>query len=381
MRRVSRSLDPERILVVKLADLGDALLATPAIRGLRQRYPDARIDALTAPAGAAILRLCPDVDRVIGFDKRAFDAPTELLKPGASATLARLALRLRRSRYDAVVLLHHLTSRFGAAKFRALCLATGAPIRAGLDNGRGDFLTHRAVDYGYGGLSELDYAIAVTATLDAIPEDPAPRIAIPEAARAERNTLLRASGVSRPYVVIHPSVGSYAPVRNWSPERLAAVGHALARECGLQVVVVGAEDARASAAAMADRHDFVDLTGRTSVAQLAALLEGAALVIGSDSGVPHLAAAVGAPLVAVFGPSNQDAWHPFGSVVWQPGAPLPASPRVVVRAGLPCSPCLYTGYALGRRDGCGNPTCLELISEGNVAQIALMILALKRGPE
>ena len=368
---------PERILVVKLADLGDALLATPAIRGLRRRFPEARIEVLTAPAGAEILRLCPDVDEVIVFDKRAFDSPSGLLRPRGAAGLARLGLRLRRRNYARVVLLHHLTSRFGAAKYRALCLASGAPIRAGLDNGRGDFLTHRTLDYGYGGRSELAYGLAVIATLGAEPEDPAPALAVPEAARQEAHALLRAEGVAGPYLVIHPSVGSYAPVRNWSPARLGQVAARLATETGLPIVVVGAAEARATADVAEREVRGVDLVGRTSVPQLAALLEGAALVIGSDSGVQHLAAAAGAPVLTIFGPSNQDAWLPYDSVIWQPGQPLPESRRVVVRAGIPCSPCLYTGYALGRRDGCGRPTCLALVTVEMVTQIARTILSLQ----
>src|SRR5919206_256432 len=82
----------ERILIVKLADLGDALLTTPAIQALHQAFPAARIDALTTPAGAAIYELVPDIDRIIRFPKELFDRPTGLVRPWRTASFAWLTV-------------------------------------------------------------------------------------------------------------------------------------------------------------------------------------------------------------------------------------------------------------------------------------------------
>src|SRR5690242_6305784 len=110
---------PRRILVAKLATLGDLLVATPALRALR----------LTLSSAVA-LDDNDAVDRVIPFDKFSFDrvgeAPRAL--PGALG----LARALRRQRFDALVLLHHLTTRWGTAKYAALALRSGAPLRLGL---------------------------------------------------------------------------------------------------------------------------------------------------------------------------------------------------------------------------------------------------------
>lgn len=366
----------ERILVVKLADFGDALLATPAIGALRRHYPGARIDALAAPAGAAALSLSPDLDQVLPFDKAAFDDLGRSLSPKGLPSLGGLALRLRGGRYDLVVLLHHLTTRFGAVKFRGLCLASGAPVRAGLDNGRGAFLTHRAPDYGYGGLTELEYGIEVVRALGVPAEPGAPRITLQPTAVEEAETLLRAAGVTGRYVVIHPSVGGYAPVRGWGGERFAALAHLLAEDAERQLVVVGSDDAALAARAIGARASIVDLVGRTSVAHLAAVLQGADLAIGCDSGIVHLASAVATPLIAIFGPSNSDAWRPYGANEWRPQDPLPTTRAVVARAGLPCSPCFYVGYGLGRRGGCGLPTCLDLVLPEQIAHLARHILSL-----
>src|SRR5579859_3819897 len=135
--------DPRRILVVKLATLGDLLTSTPALRALRVRFPAAHIGVLTTPASAPALRGLDSFDEVITFDKFAFDRPSDALRslPGALG----LAARLRGGGWDTLVLLHHLTTPFGIAKYAALSLGSGARRRFGLDNGRGRwFLTASA---------------------------------------------------------------------------------------------------------------------------------------------------------------------------------------------------------------------------------------------
>src|SRR5438309_515294 len=93
-----------RILVVKLADLGDVLLCEPALRSLRTAFPQARIDLLVPPSSAALARMLGHQLRVLVFPKYGFDDPRALLDPRKLAVAARFAQRLRRRRYDVVVL-------------------------------------------------------------------------------------------------------------------------------------------------------------------------------------------------------------------------------------------------------------------------------------
>lgn len=370
---------PRRILVVKLADLGDALLATPAIHALRQTFPSARIDALTTPVGASILALSPDVDRILPFPKNLFDRPQDMVHPARAADMARLAGRLRVAHYDASVLLHHLTTRFGAAKFRALCLASGAPVRVGLDNGRGEFLTHRAIDVGFGARTEWEYGLDVVGTLGATTSDTRPVIIVPDAAEARVRAVLAGRGIRPPFAVIHPSVGGYSPGRAWPADRFAAVARALRDRHGVAVVVVGAPQEAALAKPLVEGGGAVNLVGATSVSDLAALLRRAALVIGSDSGVVHLAAALETPTLAIFGFSNPGAWKPYGAAMHLAGRrPLPTARAIALRADIPCSPCFYIGYGLGRRTGCTLKTCLDLIAVEEVVATAAHLLASAR---
>ena len=100
----------------------------------------------------------------------------------------------------------------------------------------------------------------------------------------------------------------------------------------------------------------VNLAGQTTLPQLAALLAGCDLFLGADSGVMHLAAAARAPLVALFGPSNPDAWGPW----------TPLSRAAVVRLGLRCSPCSYVSHSVGARNGCWHRSCMADLQPARV---------------
>jgi hypothetical protein len=103
------------------------------------------------------------VDEVIPFEKALFDRP--LAAPRSAPAALALARQIRGGAWDALVLFHHLTTPFGVAKYAALAVASGAPVRAGLDNGRGWFLTRRVRDDGFGARHEVDYWLAVAEAL------------------------------------------------------------------------------------------------------------------------------------------------------------------------------------------------------------------------
>jgi heptosyltransferase-2 len=357
---------PRRILVVKLADLGDLLTATPALRALRTTFPTARIEALVTPGSSSLLAGSDAVDELIPFDKFSFDRPI-----GAVAALpAALSLgaRLRRRRYDFLVLLHHLTTRFGTTKYAALALASGAGERIGLDNGRGWFLTRGFPDHGFGERHEVDYWLGVVGLLGAANSSPRLEIVIPEAAQAaagRRWTGLRLGGRA---AILHPGSGAFSLARRWPTERYAALADRLVDELGLEVAVLAGpapgEPELASRVAGAMRSRAVVVEGIESFQELAGTLKLAELFIGNDSGVMHLAAAVETPVVAIFGPSNHRAWGPYP----------PNSPRhAVVREPLACSPCFHRGHRFGTPQGCPARTCLDLVGVDMVLEAAARV--------
>jgi exopolysaccharide biosynthesis WecB/TagA/CpsF family protein len=351
------------ILVVKLSDIGDVLTATPALRALRKSFPAARLEVLVPPNSAPILAESPLVDDVIVFDKFQYDRPIDAFKPSSLAALVRFARDLRRQHYDCLVILHHLTTRWGTLKYAALALASGAKVRAGLGNGRGWFLTHRAHDSGFGARHEVEYWLKVVGTIGARTEDTSLEIAIGE---NDQIPLLPGGGKRGgcPLVAIHPGSGGYSLARRWSAEGFAQVADALVERHGARIILVGTPADGVSKVASLMRSEAVNLEGRTNLGQLAGILKRCDLFIGADSGVMHLAAAVGTPLVAIFGPSNHRAWGPW-----------PRDGRhVILRADLPCSPCSYTGYRVGQREGCQTMTCMKAITPEMVLAAAERLL-------
>lgn len=364
----------KRILVVKLADIGDLLTATPALRALRESYPDAHIAALVAPNSADVLRDSPLLDELIVFDKFRFDRLRDVADLRSLASAAQLLCRLRSGRFDAVAVLHHLVTRWGRLKYALLALGCGAPERAGLDNGSGWFLTIGVRDPGFGAQHEVEYCLAVAAALGARTSDRTLMLPVTIEDELWVAQVVRevAPDPSHPLVVIHPGTGRYAPSRRWPAECFAAVADGLATRSGAQAVLVGGHEEVALARQVAGLSCNAPpvLAGRTTLRQLAALLRRAAVFIGNDSGVMHVATAVGTPVVAVFGPSNHRAWGPYtgGTDVGQPRS-------TVVRVDLPCSPCLYPGSDHGNRWGCATMDCLRLVTPEMVVAAAERLLA------
>ncbi len=363
---------PEAVLAIKLADIGDVVLTTPALDSLRAALPRARIDALVTPWTADLLRYSDLVDEIYTLDRRRLDVLACQPKPADLAYVAR-TVALLRGRYDAVILFHHLTTYLGTVKHGLITLAIGAPLRIGLDNGRGWwFLNLREEDQGFGVRHEAEYWLALASKLGGNPHQGRPRLGW------RREDLDHVDGLLRslrkpPLVCIAPGTGSFAPARRWPLQGFIEVARWVSDELKGSVVVIGSAAERPLGAQLASRlppGQCLDLTGRTSLPQLAALLSLCHLYVGNDSGATQMAFAVGTPSVAIFGPSNVRAWGPFRN----------PTARVVQVQGLPCSPCLYRGHRVGLRFGCADRSCLTKIQASAVIETAMHLLKYGDGP-
>ena len=374
-----------RILAVKLADIGDALGIEPALATLRAGYPRATLDVLVTPNARAALSTCPHVDSIIDFEKHIFDDPRGLLYPRRLLAAGRFLLALRRRRYDRLIVFHHLPSRWGARKFSLVARAVGAPVVAGLDNGRGAFLTHAAYDRGFGALPEWRYWLEVTRALGLTPIHRPPVFVVPPAAQAEADAIVAGlDWTAGPLVALHPSVGGYAPIKQWPVERFIAVARDLIDSAGATILIVGGAETAMLGAELARRlgPSAADLTGRTTLPVLAGLLRRCRLLIGNDSGVAHLADAVGCRTLAIFGPTNAAAWAPARAhVITLPLAPqgrelpvLTGDGGVALRVDEPCSPCYYAGFETHGRGVCYHRNCLHHLTTDTVATVAREML-------
>jgi heptosyltransferase-2 len=375
----------ERFLAVKLADLGDVLTITPALRALRRSFPAAQIEALVTPVGAAALAGLDSVDRTIAFEKTRFDRLSP--SPGPILDALRLGIALRQARYNRVFLFHHLFTAAGRMKYRALLAAIGAPWRGGIAEGRQSFLSESVVDRGYGVQHEADFWLDVVGLAGARSDDPRFELAIGEADRARAVALLGLpSKPSTRRIAIYPGAGAYSLARRWPADRFVEVGRRFAdmTDCqgdglAVEILVVGgdAERSLVETVARAIGPAARGLAGQTSLKVLAAILERCDLFVGNDGGAMHVAVAVGMPVVAIFGPSNWVSWGPYRGVEWR-GDATPLDRPIVVRRDLLCSPCLYRGYLPGTPRGCRSRDCLMLTSVDTVVEAARRALSGRR---
>jgi ADP-heptose:LPS heptosyltransferase len=364
---------PRRILVVKLASLGDLLTATPALRALRTTFSDARIGVLTTPSSAPALRGLDSFDQVLTFDKFAFDRPADALRSLPSALV--LAAHLRAAGWDTLVLLHHLTTPFGIAKYGGLALGSGAHRRVGLDNGRGRwFLTDSAVDGGFGWHHEVDYWLDVVGVLGARhPSTPRLELCVTPDDDGWAAARFRELQIDRAVLLV-PGSGAFSRARRWSPQRFAEVGRTLLERHGLTPLVLSGLDPDEQDLA---RHVAADIGPKAKVAPpapgpqaLGALIRRCQLVVANDSGPVHVATAVGTPVVAVFGPSNDRAWGPY---------PPRDARHQVVREAVACAPCIHRGHSFGTPQGCRARTCLAILEVSDVVAAVERALTPSRG--
>ena len=270
-------------------------------------------------------------------------------------------MSLRHSNYGAVLFFHHFTLKAGLLKFRLIAKAAGAKRIIGLQNHNVQFLTDHIADEGFGVKHEAQYWLDLVGLLGASPQ------ARPAQVKRERFTALTAklqNDETTANVVIHAGSGGYSKARRWLPERFAEVACQLKARFGAEIILVGQNGDDSHAVARDLDFEPLNLVGKTSLPQLADVIHQADLFIGADSGVMHIAAATGTPVVSIFGPSNSLAWRPW---------PLDGASSVLTSA-VECSPCSYVGHAIGARAGCAARTCMKLVTSHQVVAAASRFL-------
>ncbi len=338
---------PRRILVIRLDLIGDVVLTLSGVRALRRAFPDAEIDMLVLHSSAGIVTGQPEVSRVLTFDPYLWRRPGGLFSLASWREAWRFLHLLGERRYDVVI---SMSGDIASVVARL----SGAPRRIGYAAEAYPFmLTHPVPGGRYRKPQHeiryvLDLAHAAGAPIDSDDEQVALRV-LPDAASTVERLLDdgRRRLVRRgPVVTLHPGARN-GQAKRWPPKHLAALADRLAEEQGALVVLTGGpgEAPIAAEVVAAARCDLLNLCGKTSLPELAALLRQSDVVVSGDSGPMHIACAVGARVVALHGPTD-------------PGQSGPTSPSaIVVRQPLWCSPC----YDSSKTAECrfGNPVCMK----------------------
>lgn len=343
--------NPARILLFRLERIGDLLMVLPAIADVRAAAPSARVDLVVGSWNAEIARSIRGIDQVFVLD------PAWLAREAGGAKLPALlkdARRWRTSRYDVALNFEP------DVRSNLLVAMVGAGWTAGYRSGGGGAALDQALDY-RPFEHTTENARRLVASVFRVPDRAsALLLEIPEPSRREAAALVGTA--RRPLVAVHVSGGR--PVKQWAPERFAAVARTLVETRGATIVLTGAQGDKALVGTVLSHlppDRVIDATNVSGLLAVAAILECCDLMITGDTGPMHLAAAVGTPIVAVFGPSDPRRYAPRGRH------------DRIVRVDLPCAPCNRIRLPPARCTG-RTPDCLALVTPDRVVDAAVAIL-------
>lgn len=319
-------IESKRIALIKPSALGDVVHAMPVLNALRQRFPAAKITWVVNRAYESLLNGHPALDETLPFDRQA-------LKKGLRSTvtgIAQFASQLRRRRFDLVIDLQ------GLLRSGMMTAATGAARRVGLGTAREGahwFYT----DVIPTPLAKEQHAIdrywLVAEALGV--GDLRKRFDVPIADEARRWAERELLALPRPLLAL--GVGARWITKRWPPESFAVLAQRAQKHFGGTVVFIGAPDETVLAQQVAGKliGPWRDYTGKTTLPQLAALLESADVMVANDTGPLHLAAALGRPCVAPYTCTQSRQHGPYGSMrgavesaVWCQGSYIKKCPRL-----------------------------------------------------
>lgn len=353
------STNARRILIVRLSALGDVVHALPLLDALRRARPDAWIGWLVEERNASVLVGHPQLDRVFVWSRRELSA---LLRRGRVLAALRLALRnlreLRAAGFE--------VSIDAQCNLRSSLLArlSGAPRRIGFappyTKEKAHWLATERVAVPDGGQLKVERNLALLGPLGIDGHGARPRLAVPEDARIAARAL-RGSLPATEVVALHPGVSGFGAIKQWAPERYAGVARRLSAERGALCLVTWGPGERALAEGIVQASQgAAQLAPETrSLLELAALYEVCDAVVGGDTGPVHLAAALGVPVVGLYGPKDPAVYAPWDG--------LRGRAATTVWKHVHCSPCTL------RR--CGNVICMPAIGVEDVTHAVGRVLA------
>lgn len=297
-----------RVLIIKPSSLGDVVQALPVLTALKEAHPQSHVAWLVARPFADLLEGHPRLDEVIVFDRQRFGRLGRSL--GVMKEFLTFLRDLRRRKFTLAIDLQ------GLFRSGLLTMATGAPDRVGLETARelAPLFYTQKVPIADPDMHAVDRYLAVARYIGVGDPRATDHLPVPPQAREAARRRLAEAGLEpgRPFVVA--CAHARWETKQWPPDRFAAVLDRAGAEAGVRAVLVGGgaavEIGRTIGRAMSVPP--IDLTDRTTLKELIAVIAEARAMVTNDSGPMHIAAAVGTPVVAVFGPTNPSRTGPYG---------------------------------------------------------------------
>jgi heptosyltransferase II len=348
----------DRILVRGTNWIGDAVMTIPALRRLRESFPGARISLVTTPTSAGIFEGSAFVDELLVYHRR---------EQGWRGMLS-MAQRLRGIGFDLALLFQNA---FEAA---LLGYASRAFIRVGFaGEGRTLLLTnalprpargsrrHQVYDYLDLVVAAESESINLRSSANKLEEDPTPFLASTDEQRQAAAAVFDRHAIARtdsPLIALNAGATN-SRAKCWPPDRFAALADRLIAETGGRVVLVGAPAERVVAGqviAHMKQRGAVNLAGETDLRDLIGILSLADILVSNDTGPAHIAAALGRPVLTIFGPTNEYQTAPRGPCT-----------SVLRAEGIECARCMLRDCPIDHR-------CMTRISSEEAASAALLLL-------
>lgn len=340
------SEDIENILIRGTNWIGDAIMTLPAVAAVRATFPQARITVLCKPWVATLYEISSDVHDIFEFES-----------PGRHDGIGgkfRLARELQQKDFDCAILLQN------AIEAAIITFFARIPLRIGYNSdGRGLLLTHSVTRTpAIRKIHQVYYYLEMLKSLGFRSAGETVNLDIGDDMRLRAHTFLTERGVGNEDILVGMAPGAtYGPAKMWYPERFAAVADRLGKKFNARVILFGSKSDRERTDRVQQHTSLpcVNVAGETTLREAIGLINCCDLFISNDSGLMHLAGALGIPLVAIFGSTNPVTTSPVGEK------------SVVVHKDVPCSPCM--------KKVC--PTdfmCMNLITSDDVYQSAKTLL-------
>ena len=313
----------KKLLVRSTNWIGDAVMTSPAIRTIRQNFPDTEITLLASPWVADVFQASPYVDRIFLYRKKD--------RHGGLMGKFRLAMDLKPDKFDGAILLQNA---FEAAFITFLARI---PVRGGYTtDGRGILLTHGIrINPDVKQKHQVNYYQEMLKGLGLTPGENDLEISVADESLQWARAMLLDQAASGIKTVIGLNPGAaYGPAKRWPSEKFAALADQLCHDSHTLILVFGT-DADSDAAeqistTVTNKNNVLNLTGKTSLAQAMGLISLCDAFVTNDSGLMHVSAALKTATVAVFGSTNPVTTGPY------------SDNASIVRTELDCSPCLKT---------------------------------------
>ena len=339
----------KRIIIIRMDRIGDVVLSTPAIKAVREAYPDSKITVLVGSYAKEVIEGNPYIDEVITYDKSGNEK-------GLLGNI-RFIAGLENRKFDLAIMLHPKNSSHIFAYLARI------PQRLGYDKKLGLLLTKKIPHTKqYGLRHEIDYALSLLSYINIGSSDRSLYMPVSTPSEEKIKNLFDKNGISHsdPVIAIHPAASCRS--RRWSLERFAKVSDALAEKYGARIIIIsgpGDDKVMGDKVAGLMKSKVLNLSGKTSISDLASLLRRSLLLISNDSGPVHISCAVGTPVISIFSRKDRgispERWGPTGKR------------DIVLHKDALCKICLAHNCKIGFK-------CLDMISVEDVLTAADKIL-------